>query len=160
MFDRAISVVLRHEGGYVDDPTDRGGETRYGISSRANPDIDISSLTREQAVEIYWERYWRGAGYESLPSDIAMKTFDLAVNMGRRNAVACLQRGLRACGRRVRVDGILGPETCTAAWEATRASGGLLAALRSEAAGTYRLIAARDSSQVRFIRGWLDRAYS
>ena len=158
MFERAVMVVLRHEGGYVDDPLDRGGETNFGISSRSNPDIDISSLTRAQAVEIYWERYWRGLHYEELPPQVATKTFDLAVNMGRRKAVACLQRALRACGLRVRVDGILGPETWGAVWKTDGAS--LLPALRSEAAGEYRLIAARDSSQIRFVRGWLDRAYS
>lgn len=82
-FDKAIKVVLAHEGGYVNDPNDLGGETNFGISKRSYPTVDIKNLTREQAVEIYrgdwWERY-RYGDIEDL--DVATKVFDLAVNMG------------------------------------------------------------------------------
>ena len=49
IFDHAVKEILRHEGGYVDDPVDRGGETKYGISKRSYPDLDIANLTLEQA---------------------------------------------------------------------------------------------------------------
>ncbi len=158
LFDRAIEVVLEHEGDTLTDhPADRGGPTKFGIAQRWNPDIDVRTLTREQATEIYWERYWKGRGYERLPEAVAIKVFDLAVNLGDPTAVLCLQRALRACGIRVTVDGRLGPETCGAAGGVAEAA--LLAALRSEAAGEYRLRLARHGSQVAFGIGWMNRAY-
>ena len=88
---------------------------------------------------------------------IAIKVFDLAVNLGDQTAVLCLQRALRACGIRVTVDGRLGPETCGAVRRAAEAV--LLAALRSEAVGEYRLRLERGASQAAFGSGWMNRAY-
>ena len=48
-FDQVIDRVLAHEGGYVNDPDDPGGETKYGISKKAYPKIDIKNLTKEEA---------------------------------------------------------------------------------------------------------------
>jgi len=159
LFDRAIEVVLEHEGDtYTDNPVDRGGPTKFGIAQRWNPDLDVASLTRAQAVEVYWERYWRGHRYEFLPEAIAIKVFDLAVNLGNKTAVTCLQRALQACGLRVVIDGILGTETCGAAEQADQKA--LMAALRSEAAGEYRLRVARSADQIVFQGGWLNRAYA
>jgi len=159
LFDRAIEVVLKHEGEtYTDHPNDRGGATKFGISQRWNPDVNVRELTRAQAIEIYWECYWQGRGYERLPEPVAIKVFDLAVNLGERTAVRCLQRALRACGIRVRIDGLLGPQTCGAARGAEVAT--LVAALRSEAAGEYRHRVARAEGQGVFRDGWLNRAYA
>jgi len=159
LFERAIEVVLAHEGEtFTDNPNDRGGPTKFGISQRWNPDVDVRELTRAQAIEIYWERYWRGRGYERLPEAVAIKVYDLAVNLGEQTAIRCLQRALRACGLRVKIDGRLGPETCGAAGRAEVAA--LMAALRSEAAGEYRLRVARDAGQGVFRDGWINRAYS
>lgn len=159
LFDRAIEVVLEHEGEvFTDLPNDRGGPTKFGIAQRWNPDVDVRELTRERAIEIYWERYWLGRGYERLPEPVAIKVFDLAVNLGDQTAVTCLQRALRACGLLVKVDGLLGPETCGSAGRADVAA--LMAALRSEAAGEYRVRVARDGSQAAFRDGWLNRAYA
>ena len=52
-FDHCIELVLGHEGGYVDDPNDAGGETNWGISKRAYKDVDIKNLTKEEAKAIY-----------------------------------------------------------------------------------------------------------
>ncbi len=159
LFDQAIEVVLEHEGDtYTDNPLDRGGPTKFGISQRWNPDLDVKSLTRTQAIEVYWGRYWRGRRYDCLPKSIAIKTFDLAVNLGHQTAVTCLQRALQASGLHVAIDGVLGNETCGAAGKANQDA--LLAALRSEAAGEYRLRVARRSDQVVFRDGWLNRAYA
>jgi lysozyme family protein len=160
LFDAAIQTVLQHEDdSFTDDPEDRGGATKFGVSARSNPGVDIRGLTREAAIEIYWTKYWRGQRYDELPIPIGTKTFDIAVNMGKRAGVLCLQRALLACGKRVDIDGILGPKTCQAASEVPGAA--LLAALRSEAAGEYRVILARgDADQTRFQSGWMNRAYS
>jgi hypothetical protein len=61
-FERAVAFVLRHEGGYVNDPRDPGGETKYGISKRAYPRLDIKGLTEADAKEIYRRDYWEKAG--------------------------------------------------------------------------------------------------
>jgi len=159
IFDRAIEVVLEHEGeAFTDRPSDRGGPTKYGISQRWNPDVNVRELTRAQAIEIYWEQYWQGRGYERLPETIAIKVFDLAVNLGLPTAVTCLQRALLACGLRVAIDGRLGPKTYGAAGRTDEVA--LMAALRSEAAGEYRVRVARDADQAAFRDGWLNRAYT
>ena len=159
LFERAIEIVLAHEGEtYTNHPNDHGGPTKFGIAQRWNPDVNVRELTRAQAVEIYWECYWRGRRYEQLPEPVAIKVFDLAVNLGERTVISCLQRALRACGIRVKIDGRLGPETWGAARRADEAV--LLAALRSEAAGEYRIRVARDADQATFRDGWLNRAYA
>lgn len=81
-FDRAVSFVLAHEGGYVNDPADPGGETKYGISKRSYPYLDIPSLTVEQARTIYYRDYWEPSGAAELPMPLAAAVLDTAVNQG------------------------------------------------------------------------------
>ena len=64
-FESIVQVVLKHEGGYVNDPDDSGGETNFGISKRAFPDLDIKNLTKEDAVKIYHDKYWKPSRVES-----------------------------------------------------------------------------------------------
>ena len=85
-FDRAMEFVFKWEGGYVDDPRDAGGETKYGISKRAHPDLDIKSLTKPQAKKIYKEKYWYATGCHKLPWPLSMVQFDAAVNVGPHRA--------------------------------------------------------------------------
>jgi len=106
LFDRAVEVVLHHEGGYVDNPADPGGETKFGISRRSYPHEDIRGMTVERAKDIYYMDFWLPLQPEDLPAPVVILLFDMAVNMGRSRAVACLQR---AAG--VEADGILGPAT-------------------------------------------------
>lgn len=158
LFEKAIEIVLAHEGGFVDHPADAGGPTNFGISSRWNPGVDVASLTREAAIEIYWSSRWDGRGYDQLPERLAVKTFDLAVNMGSKSAIVCLQHALRSVGILVAIDGVIGPETSGAVKRACQIA--VLAALRSEAAGQYRVRLVRDESQAPFAEGWIERAYS
>ena len=69
-FNEIIEQVLEHEGGYVNDPKDLGGETKYGITKRFYPDVDIKNLTVEQAKEIYKKDYWDRNRVESLPQNL------------------------------------------------------------------------------------------
>ena len=103
--------MLGDEGGYADNPSDPGGETKFGISKREYPQLDIAALTRADAVAIYYRDWWQRYRYSELPGPIAAKVFDLAVNIGPAHAVRCLQRALRACGRRLTEDGALGRAT-------------------------------------------------
>jgi hypothetical protein len=86
-FQQAVTFVLAREGGYANDPADPGGETNYGISKRAHPDLDIKSLTVEQAREIYREAYWGPAGCDGLSPGWALVVFDTAVNCGVTRAL-------------------------------------------------------------------------
>ena len=70
-FDEIIEVVLHHEGGYVNDPKDPGGETNFGVAKRSHPDVDIANLTKDGAKEIYKEYYWDANKVESLLNCLA-----------------------------------------------------------------------------------------
>lgn len=160
-FRLAVDVVLRHEGGYVNDPADPGGETKFGISKRSYPDLDIASLTKAQAVEIYRRDWWEPYRYNEIKAlDTATKVFDLSVNMGPTAAHRCLQRALHACGQRhVVIDGLIGPQTLQAA-NSVKPKAMLLAALRAEAAAHYRALIERRPEMARFAKGWENRAYA
>jgi lysozyme family protein len=108
-FQRAFEVVIGHEGGYVNDPRDPGGETKYGISKRANPDVDIRNLTLAKAQWIYRQRYWLPLHADAMPEAVAVQVFDAAVNHGLKPATRMMQRALQ-----VPDDGIIGPVTLRA----------------------------------------------
>jgi len=154
-FLTAVQQVLSDEGDLEERAGDRGGLTRYGISARAYPSVDVYTLTRDGAIAIYFRDWWQRFGFERLPAPLAAKCFDLAVNMGTTHAIVCLQRALRACGKRILQDGNLGAQTVAAASALEPTP--LLAALRSEAAGYYRMLAQSQGRQ--FLDGWLNRAY-
>ena len=159
-FDRAVEIVLAHEGGLVDDPVDPGGVTNFGISLRSYPELGaagIRALTPEQAKEIYRRDWWLRYGWADLPEPIGAKLLDIGVNIGAEAVHRALQQALRATGAAVVEDGALGPATRTAVAQAEPAA--LVAALRSEVAGHYRLIAALHPTEQRFLQGWLTRAY-
>lgn len=105
-FMDAMSVLLDFEGGYVNDPRDPGGETKYGISKRAYPNEDIANLTMERACELYRKDYWDLVKADQLPPKVRFAVFDAAVNSGVAQAVKWLQRAAGA-----QVDGVLGPRT-------------------------------------------------
>ena len=157
-FRRAVEATLAWEGGYVDDPDDPGGETKYGITARDHPGLDIKNLTREQAIAIYKRDFWGKYGLARLPDPIAQKVFDMAVNMGPTAAFRCLQRALNACGQQVLVDGILGPKTVEATGRAP--SGWLMAQLRLEAVRHYLALTDQEPKRLKFLRGWIRRALS
>ena len=94
-FETAFRFTVSHEGGYVNDARDPGGETKFGISKRSYPNLDIKSLTLEQAQAIYKRDYWQQASCERMPTKIAIAVFDAAVHHGPKTAIKLLQRALR-----------------------------------------------------------------
>ncbi len=108
-FDQAIAHVLRHEGGYVNDPRDPGGETQWGISKRSYPGVNIKALTIDGAKAIYRRDYWDRVHADDLPPVLRLPVFDMAVNQGALTAIKTLQR---AAG--VLADGVIGPATLAA----------------------------------------------
>jgi lysozyme family protein len=109
-FDRAFERVLMHEGGYVNHPEDPGGETKYGISKRSYPDVNIGGLSIEDAKRIYKRDFWDACRCDEMPGVLAEAVFDSAVNSGKRAAALWLQKALG-----VEADGNIGPKTIAAA---------------------------------------------
>src|SRR5690606_13638489 len=104
---------IQEEGGYTNDPRDKGGETKWGISKRAYPHLDIPNLTIDECKVLYKQDYWLVCRCDQLPAQIAVALFDSAVNAGPTQAVKWLQRAVHGT-----VDGIVGPETLRLANEA------------------------------------------
>lgn len=81
-FGLDMTFVFKWEGGYVNDPSDPGGETNFGISKRAYPNIDIKNLTRQAAQEIYQRDYWDAIKGDTLEPALGAVALDTAINMG------------------------------------------------------------------------------
>lgn len=105
-FNLAIERVLGHEGRYVNDPDDPGGETNWGISKRSYPHLDVKNLAREKAVQIYWEDFWVPLQADDIPDGVAYQLLDFAINSGIRQAIKAYQRALG-----VDDDGNFGPKS-------------------------------------------------
>lgn len=109
-FDLAFDRLMGHEGGYVNDPRDPGGETNWGISKRSYPTVDVKNLTRDGARAIYRRDFWDRINGDRLHDGVAFQIFDFAVNSGIETAVRALQRALDVAD-----DGHWGPRSQAAA---------------------------------------------
>ncbi len=113
-FDTAFNRVIGHEAGYVNNPDDPGGETKWGISKRSYPTLNIKNLTREDAYNIYYKDFWLVIDAEFLPNSVIYQLFDFAVNSGIGTAIRYLQRALGVAD-----DGHFGPISKRAAQRTT-----------------------------------------
>jgi lysozyme family protein len=162
-FAAAVERILKWEGGYVDDPDDPGGATKWGISTRWLRAIgdprDVASLSQDGAIELYRAHWWHRYGYGEIESQaVAERVFGLAIHAGPMQAHKVLQRALRANGQsQVFDDGLIGGITLRAIPLVDEKS--LVVAWRSEMAGFYRVLLAKDPVREKWKRGWLRRAY-
>ena len=119
--------IITREGGYVDDPDDPGGATKYGVTlatlRRLGLDLtgdgqvdrrDVASVSRSQAVDLFIRHFFDKPRISALPEVLQPSVFDMYVNAGD-NAVRILQRLLATMGYEVAVDGRIGPQTASAA---------------------------------------------
>ena len=158
-FERLIGMILQHEGGYVYDPVDPGGETKYGISKRTYPYVDIKNLTVNQAKDIYYRDWWLRLRCNEIQDDrIAQKLLDTCINVGAMTGVRILQRALCDVGQPVSIDGLIGPQTIGAANRADSVQ--LLAAMRYHQTMHYKRLIERNPKLAKFERGWMARANS
>lgn len=126
--------IVTREGGYVNDPDDPGGATKYGVTigtlrrlgidltrDGRVTDADVRALTRAKAEEIFIHHYFEAPGLAQLPRPLQASVFDMYVNAGS-NAVRVLQRLLAEMGHDLRDDGALGPLTLRAVHAAMAAA--------------------------------------
>ena len=147
-YERAFAFLMDVEGGYVNDPRDPGGVTKFGISKRAYPDLDIAALTEDQAKEIYHADYWEPCCCDELWPDLALVVFDCAVNQGTGVATRTLQQALK-----VKIDGIIGEVTLAAVCTADRQD--QIIDVLSWRGRRYGFTAGAET----YLRGWLRRLF-
>lgn len=148
---RALKFILLMEGGYVNDPDDPGGETKYGISKRVYPSLDIKNLTERHAEKIYRNDYWDPCHCDELPEKLAITVFDCAVHQGVKRARRLLQMALR-----VTVDGYIGPVTIREAHKAGERAVLDLLVFRAQ---HYCDIAVNRERSRKYIKGWFRRLF-
>lgn len=105
-FEQAFEKLIGHEGDYTEGKNDPGGETKFGISKRSYPHLDIHSLTLADAKTIYRRDFWDRAQCDKLAPDLAFDLFDGAVNSGIGQSIRWLQRAVGVAD-----DGVVGPLT-------------------------------------------------
>ena len=179
-FDDAFKIVLGFEGGYVNDPADRGGETNYGITYNTLNNaknkgwipfnVTIQNIQLEHAKIIYKKGYWDVVQADSLPHPLDLIMFDSAVNHGPGAAVKLLQKSLNALLRytELKVDGIIGPLTLRAIndYVGLGSTPGtppnsniryLCIDVLLNRVELYSSIVNSNKSQEKFLKGWLNR---
>ena len=160
-FKESIKQVLKHEGGYVKDPIDRGGETFRGISRRFFPKWEGWGLVDENHFDprldalvegFYYEFFWLPLGLDKVDNDfIAGMLLDIGVNQGKRAVAKKMQRIVG-----VEQDGVIGPKTLAAVNACNPDI--FVYQFVLEAVDLYTHIITKDDTQRRFIKGWLNRA--
>lgn len=154
-FPEAFTDTVGREGGLINDPDDPGGVTKYGISQRQYPDLDIPNLSMKDAMAIYHQDYWVKPGLHQVEDKaLACRLFDLGVNCGSGTAVKWLQKALYIMGINVAVDGIFGPITAKAV-NGYRYPKALLSLVKFCAVEHYLGL-----NKPKFLAGWLNRLES
>jgi lysozyme family protein len=122
-FDACFEAVYKWEGGrYTNHPADPGGPTKHGITLKrlsawrgkkvtAN---DVKRLSKAEAKDIYYSHYWKASECDALPAGIDLCVYNRSVNSGPVRGQRLLQTLLRGYGKRIAVDGDIGPETIAA----------------------------------------------
>lgn len=147
-FDKSFARTLKEEGGYVNDPADKGGETKYGIAKRYHPNVDIKNLTVDGAKAIYLKEYWTPINGSSIASqDIADSVYDFAVNAGTG-------RALSFASKAAQISGVSNWRQTTDANSAKNFNS-VFGKLRI---AYHESKAKADPSQAKFLQGWKKRA--
>lgn len=136
--------------GYVNDPDDAGGETKYGIAKNANPDLDIATLDWAAAKRVYYKRYWLSGDCDKLPPRLAALHFDGCINHGVGRAAKFLQTAVGAIA-----DGDIGPATLELVNRYDEIS--ICINVCDQRENFYRALVARKPTQEKFLKGWLRR---
>lgn len=171
--ERMIDDLIQREGGFVDNPADRGGATRWGITEtvarREGYAGPMRALPRATAAGIYQRLYWLRPGFDRIATRapaLATELFDTGVNMGVATAASFLQRALNALNRGatdypdLKLDGAVGPATLNALDGFLRTRGRaaetvLVKAVDALQGERYLTLAERRPANEAFLYGWL-----
>ncbi len=145
--DRAFPIVIDLEGGLVNNPADPGGVTKFGISKRSYPNVDVANLTLDQAKAIYQRDFWAPLRCDYLPWPINALLFEAAVNVGPSEGVKALQAAIG-----VIADGSIGPATISAVGHAKTAD--LVPRFMAKLGVHYASL-----GKPEFLEGWLFREF-
>jgi lysozyme family protein len=157
-FEASLPFILRWEGGFVDDPDDRGGRTNKGVTqnvyhawraAQSMPQQDVQQISDQEVAAIYYERYWLTAKCDALHRKLDLAAFDTAVNMGPNRAIKVLQQAV-GC----EADGAFGDKT-KAACDSCDLGEAMINYCEIRE-GIYRTLAQRPG-QDKFLKGWLNR---
>ncbi len=149
-----IPVILKHEGGYVNDPDDLGGETNFGITKRRYPNMDIKNLTVGEARDIYYKDFYVPMNLYYIKDDLlALHVMDMGVNAGKKTAVKLLQDLLFGCES----DGVIGPVSAQAISYAVITTN-LVEAYKAKRIQYYYKVSLRRNNK-KFLKGWINRVY-
>lgn len=159
-FKRIIPVLLDHEGGFVDHPSDPGGATNMGITiktlsshlGRPATKEEVRALTKEQAMQIYHKRYWMPWLDELETDALAGIVFNQGVLNGTTTVTLALQKVIRA---------IPTGTFDQASMKRLKAYGEVRAAfdLIQAMSDRYADIVKRKPSSIVFIKGWMRRLF-
>lgn len=175
-FNKAIEFVLENDGGFVFHPNDPGGATNHGVSLRTlrqledndlddwnfdkDGDVDaddVKLMAKGAAIKFYEKHFWSKYFDRLLDQQIATKVFDMAINMGQRQAVKILQRARNQIKITLIVDGVIGLKTVGAVNEISSTL--LHYLIIAEQARFYFDLVDKKPSRGVFLLGWLRRAY-
>ncbi len=159
LFEKTLPLILKYEGGYVNDPDDPGGETNKGIikttydayrKKKGLPIVSVLEITDEEVEDIYYNDYWLKGSCDKLFDDLAIAHFDACVNSGIKQASKFLQRSCHAND-----DGIIGPKTL----EKVAATDNklLLQSYFVYRNSFYENLANAKPKMKKFLKGWLKR---
>jgi lysozyme family protein len=157
-----VSQVIAHEtggdrsGGYTNDPDDPGGETKWGISKRSYPSLNIKALTFNDAIAIYYKDFYTGID-TILDNALAFKLFDMSVLNGRAKAIKLFQRAIRDVGATIKTDGYLGPITVAAANSVDPKA--LYVKYQELINNRFKWIATLRPSSKKYLKGWKSRLF-
>ena len=167
-FNRALEMVLAHEGGFVDHPADPGGATNRGVTQatydayrkrKGIPKRSVKELSVDEIKEIYFNGYWRPAMCQEMPNEaLSTLMFDAAVNHGPGQAIKFLQQaaGVPAA----ECDGKWGPKSRARMIAAAANISSLIDECLLQRERFYRLIVERKPQLGAFLRGWMNRLVS
>lgn len=173
-FEYAFARTIGHEGGYSNNPADRGGATKYGVTAatwaayraevRPLDRREVDQITLDDAKAVYAHGWWQPLGLDYIDdSRVSAEIFDTAVNCGARDAVEWAQRAVNVTCRgicaKVKVDGRMGPITRQAVNAVGRKRPSVLLRVMNILQGAhYVALAEGDTTQEAFLGGWLERA--
>ena len=158
-FNKFLNYIFKVEGGYTDDKNDRGGKTTWGITEEEARDFgytgDMQNLTKDFAKNIYLKKYYLGNKLDKIIDDrVALSIFDWAVNSGRRG-IKKAQIVANKFGANLVIDGIIGNKKLEAINSMNPEE--FLKEYHELQRTFYKNLAAKDSTQEDFLKGWLNR---